>query len=65
MYKKRYAKGEPITSLDELMEQGFVFLGNTIQPCGWFQNWPIHLALNYVSRKSLYKAVKIKEENKS
>jgi len=33
LYKKRYAKGEPITSLDELMEQGFVFLGNTIQPC--------------------------------
>ena len=62
MYKKRYAKGEPITSLDELMEQEIVFLGSAIQPKGWFQNWQIRLAKGYVKANSIYKAVKIKED---
>ena len=31
MYKKKYKKGEPITSLDELAKQKFVFIHITSQ----------------------------------
>jgi len=61
LYKKKYAKGEPITSLDELMKQDVVFWFNKVVPKGWFQNWQMRLAQSYVTYKHLFKAVKIKE----
>lgn len=63
MYKKKYAKGELITSLDEMMKQDFVFWGNKIMSYGWFQNLYMAVALRAVKSNRIFKAVKIEEES--
>ncbi len=59
---KTYRKGPKVTSLNELMEQDFVFWGNKIQPRGWFQNWQIHMAQHAIKGGFIRLAIKIKED---
>lgn len=60
-YKRKYKKGEPITSLDELGKQEFVYFFDKITHRGWFQSWQIQLALRYIDRGCLYYAIKVGE----
>ena len=60
-YKRKYQKGERITSLDELGKQEFIYLFDTITHRGWFQRWQITLALRYIERGWLYYAIKVGE----
>ncbi|MBE6666881.1 MAG: hypothetical protein E7607_01030 [Ruminococcaceae bacterium] len=39
MSKRKYRKGGPILSLDELARQEFVYVDHKITHCGWFQSW--------------------------
>lgn len=39
MSKRKYRKGGPILSLDELSRQEFVYVDHKITHCGWFQSW--------------------------
>ena len=55
-YKRKYRKGEKITSLDELMKQEFVFFFDKITNRGWFASWQMRLAKSYIVRGFLYKA---------
>ena len=56
--KKKYRKGSRIGSLDELMEQDFVYLRDKIQPKGWFCSWQIKMAYNLIQNGVLFKAEK-------
>lgn len=60
--KRKYKKGEPITSLDELAEQEFIYFGNVIYHKGWFQNWSLVRVCILLKNKLLYKAIKKKYE---
>lgn len=62
MSRRKYRPGSKIASLNELMEQDFVYWGSKITPKGWFQNWPLHLAGLSVSRGFLRQAIKIESE---
>lgn len=58
-YKRKYRKGEPITSLDELAKQKFIYAHDKIHHCGWFNSWQISLATRYIQNGSLYYAERI------
>jgi hypothetical protein len=63
MSKRKYRKGEKITSLDELAKQEFIYFFDKITHCGWFMSWQFILAEMYIRRGWLYYAVKIEEED--
>ena len=60
-YKRKYRKGEQITSLDELMKQEFVYVFDKITHIGWFGSWQVRLAQNFINRGLVYYAVKNEE----
>lgn len=61
-YKRKYRKGEKITSLDELVKQEFVYFFDRINHIGWVKSWQINLALRYIERGCLYYAEKMEED---
>ena len=64
-YKRKYRKGEKITSLDELVKQEFIYFYDKITARGWFGSWQMRLANSYIVRGCLYKAERVNEnENK-
>lgn len=58
-YKRKYRKGEKITSLDELAKQEFIYFFDKITHTGWFMSWRFRLAAQYIQRGWLYYAEKI------
>jgi hypothetical protein len=58
-YKRKYRKGEKITSLDEMTKQEFIYFFDKITHRGWFMSWQTRLAHQYIKRGWLYYAVKI------
>lgn len=65
MSRRKYRPGPKITSLNELMEQDFVYWGNKITPKGWFQNWYLCMANRAIKNGSIRQAIKIESEDKS
>lgn len=61
MYKRKYRKGEKITSLDELSKQKFVYFNHKITHNGWFMSWQFRMAKMFIDRGVLYYAIKIEE----
>ena len=57
-YKKKYCKGEQITSLDELMKQEFVFCCDKITHRGWFGSWQLSWVARMLDGRKLFYAVK-------
>jgi hypothetical protein len=56
---RRYTKGEPIKSLDELVSQEFVYWNDKITHKGWFLSWQIKMALNAIQTGNvIFKAIK-------
>lgn len=62
-YKRKYEKGEPITSLDELMDREFIYWRNKITHKGWFMSWPLRLVHLAISNGILFRASKITKED--
>ena len=65
MSRRKYRPGPKITSLNELMEQEFVYWNNKITPKGWFQSWQIRMAQCAIDRGIIRQAIKIESEEKS
>lgn len=59
---RKYKKGKPIKSLNELMKQDFVYVNDKITSHGWFGSWQMRYAQSLIKRGALYRAVK-KEGN--
>lgn len=62
-YKKKYQKGDPITSLDELSKQEFVYFQHKIYHSGWFMSWQIIQVKRFIDRGLLYYAEKKVDPN--
>ena len=56
--QRKYEKGEPIETLDQLVNQDFIYLNNKIYNHGWFLSWQLSYANELISRKKLFKAIK-------
>jgi hypothetical protein len=61
MYKRKYKKGEVINSIDELINQDFIYFESTVYHKGWFMSWQFRIILNWLKAKRIYKAVKIED----
>lgn len=62
MSKAKYKKGERITSLDEFIEQEFVYFPYGVRHSGYAQSQQIRLVYLMIKSGRLYKAVRISEE---
>ena len=62
MYKRKYKKGKQITSLNELMEQKFIYHDNQVLHWGWFGSWQIRFAHIQMTSGRLYRAEKVDDE---
>ena len=62
-YKRKYTPGKLIQSLDELMDQEFVYLNHKIMHRGWFMSWQLRMAMNSIKGGHVRQAVK-KEDMK-
>lgn len=62
---KKYRKGAKVTSLNELMEQDFVYWWNKITPKGWFQNWQLRMAQQAIDFGRIRLAVKIEKDGEA
>lgn len=60
-YKRKYRKGEKITSLDELAKQEFIYFHDKITHAGWFTSWQFRLAIRCIQNGWLYYANKYTE----
>ena len=58
---KKYQKGKAITSLDEMIEQKFIYVYDKIYHIGWASSWSVHLAKNYIDRGIMFEAELIKK----
>lgn len=57
-YKRKYHKGEKITSIDDLAKQEFVYFFDKITHAGWFRSWQFNLVIRYINGGCLYYAEK-------
>ena len=64
-YKRKFRKGEKITSLDELAKQEFVYFFDKITHAGWFCSWQIRHAAQYIERGCLYLAERIATDERA
>ena len=63
-YKRKYAKGSAITSLDELAHQEFVYIWDKIYHAGWFMSLQLSLLKRYIERGVVFKAERRAEDGK-
>lgn len=64
MSKKKFRKGFRIKSLNELVEQEFVYFNDKVTHRGWFESWPIRTAKEMIARGCIRAAIKIESEDK-
>ena len=64
-YKRKYRKGDKITSLDELAKQDFIYVFHKITHHGWFGSWQFSLAWRYIERGCLYYAERITDDERN
>lgn len=60
--KRKYRPGPPISTLDELVKQDFIYFFGRIMPHGWFMNWQLRLTTDYLNNGLIRSAVKIEDE---
>ena len=59
MYKKKYKKGEPIKSFNELVEQEFIYLPYGIRHRGYFMSQQAQHLYMLMQNGLLFKAEKV------
>lgn len=57
-YKRKFVKGDQITSLDELVKQEWIYVFDKITHNGWFMSWQFRMAKTYIDRGCLFYARK-------
>ncbi len=63
--KRKYKKGECVKSLDELIEQEFVYIFDQITHRKWFANYQIGFIKLLIIRGYVCKAIKKENENEN
>ena len=56
--QREYKKGEPIETLDQLVNQDFICLNNKTYNRSWFLNWQLSYTNELITKKKLFKAIK-------
>lgn len=61
--RRKYRKGKPVRSMNELVEQEFVYWHDKIYARGWFMAWQMQMAMKIIERGEVYLAIRKDEEN--
>jgi len=56
--KPKFKPGDPITSLDELATQDFIYCHCKVYHKGWFQSWPLRATI-FELQRGIRKAVRL------
>ena len=58
--RAKYRRGRPVKSIGELVRQDFVYFAGGTRPVnrGWFLSWPVRLAVSFIERRMLFRAVR-------
>lgn len=62
--KRKYREGGVIYTLDELMRQEIVIVNGKTTPKGWFTQWKLFMAMNFLERGMIRLAVPITQITK-
>ena len=60
--RRRYKRGERITSLDELYKSDFIWWRGKVYHKGWFSSWQFRYVYMQLNGVGIYKVEKIVEE---
>lgn len=63
MQRRKYRRGDLVRSVNELLDQEFVYWHDKIYSQGWFMSWQLKMAYNAVKRGEIYKAVRKADDN--
>lgn len=56
---RRYKQGEPISSLDELMKEKFIWVQGKVYHQGWFSSWALRNTMNLIRARKIFKVIDI------
>jgi len=62
MSKSKYEKGEVITSIDDMMNQEFIYFRDKVTHCGWFGSWQLRMTKRFIDNGFIRYAVKKDKE---
>ena len=62
---KNYKIGKPITSLDELAKQEFMFFFGTLYHKGWFMSWQMRHIYMWLKNGQIKYAIKVEDKNET
>lgn len=54
-YKRKYTKGDRITSIDEMVQQEFVYIHDKIYHAGWFMSFQLSWARRMIEVGSVFR----------
>ena len=55
-YKRKYTKGDRVTSIDELVQQEFVYINDKIYHAGWFMSFQLSWAKRLIEVGCVFRA---------
>lgn len=55
-YKRKYTKGDRITSIDEMVHQEFVYINDKIYHAGWFMSFQLSWAKRLIEARCVFRA---------
>lgn len=62
MSKRKFKKGAPVTSLDELFKHDHFIAGGKTFCAGWCRSWQMQMAQNFIKHGSLFVAERLTNE---
>lgn len=56
--RRKYRKGDPIRSVDELLKQEFVYFDDKIYHCGWVRSWQLNMVVRHMDNSRIFYAIR-------
>lgn len=61
--RRKYEKGEAISSIDDLMKQEFVYFDDKIYHCGWFRSWQLSMVVRHMDNSRIFYAIRKEDDH--
>lgn len=62
MSKRKFKKGAPVTSLDELFKHDYFIAGGKTLCAGWCRSWQVKMAHDFIKHGSVFVAERLTNE---
>lgn len=61
--RRKYERGEKITSLEEMVKQDCIYCNDKVTHRSWFMSWQINMAVNSIAAGRIYYAIRKEGED--